>query len=213
MILEEINFDVVTPYSVSVVMGKRATGKSHLIINHVNQIIKLRDISKIYIIDPTEQYHNSYTDNINYGLEMTTIDSLESIMADSATDNSEKIIIIDNHVFYKVTSQFNSFIYLIRNRKNLHLTVFYTLQFCYNLIPKILSMCNYVFIGKEDILFNTTRIHNIIFPHLAMTPNEFMEFLQANTKDYNFLVLNNITGEFFSHNIKYIALINSRINT
>ncbi|XWV24920.1 putative ORFan [Tupanvirus deep ocean] len=209
----EINFDVIPKHTFSLFIGKRGSGKTNLIIEHTKNICKKRPIEKIFIIDPSEKYQKNYQNlGINnffvyYSFDLTT---WITITEEIDKLNKEYILIMDNitiHPYLKDTYRD-----IVFNFKNMCLTVLFGQQFLESQISKPEYINNYdlIFLGQEYNTTNLKRYNDMFFPFITNF-DKFKKDFNKNTTNFNFLVYHKATHTFFSHNAKYLLIIDNNI--
>jgi len=164
MELTELDFAIIPPSYVNLVVGKRQPGKSTLIITHMQQILNTRSIHKTYVFSRKSQYSNEYSDILNPTKSdiYTSVDknTLRFIMDDQyelvkKNKDIESIIVFDDinccHVKELLLDLFiNSF--------HRHFTVFMAIQSLCMITVDLFVNTDLFFHGKEIIRSFIKRI-------------------------------------------------------
>jgi energy-coupling factor transporter ATP-binding protein EcfA2 len=215
MKLPEINFKIIPQYSTSLIVGKRGSGKTKLIVEHVKHICKHRSINNIYIFDETLKYNNMYTDLDKN--KIVTFFKLTNQTYESMTDHldatnslTESILIVDNicHTAYNEMC----FMDIAQNTKKL--TIFVGEQYLLGQRhSQLISNCNFIFLAREVSLVHKRHYYNKLFRRAYPSFGKFKKDFDENTKKFNFFVLNKQNNNVCSHNSSYLLTINNIVVT
>jgi hypothetical protein len=167
MKLPEINFCALPKLSFSIIIGKRACGKSELLIGHVEQICKTRPIDKIFVFDPTAKHTNAYDafdknkTKLYHAFNSDSYDEMCAIQ-ESLDTNNESIIVIDNVV---LSNTMHILDVLVFNGKSMKFTIIMTVQtFMSDLLrPEYMANYDFLFIAWDDVIPNQKKNTQKIF--------------------------------------------------
>ncbi len=186
--------------ALSVVIGKRNTGKTVLIKDlishhekaHNSVIFNAGGNDDVYsnIVTTNKQIYNTYSsDVINNLIEEQNHMIKNEIETTHGVDN-RTLLILDDVYNNKVTQPEESLRNLLVNNKQYNINVYIAEQ--YDLLsPYIRSCVDYVFIFKESIPQNCKRIYDHFAAGMFPTFESFCQVLTGytTTEDYNCLVI------------------------
>lgn len=217
----------IEPCTINVVCGTRCTGKTTLISSHVNNIIKHRQIRKVYIYnfgDSPIQYLTDLMFNALELLDNIDKDILKSISKEQLdNEHQESILILDNLMSIK-TILYDD---LVFNSRVMRLTIFVSTQLNWNiLLPNYTANYDYVFFGRELMTSNLRRIFDRFFieKYRYLNSNapagstntinipsfdEFIDIYVANTKNHHFFGLHMQKYQFYCQSSKYDLMLST----
>jgi len=193
--IQEFHLEDMLSYSHSLIVGRRGTGKTYLIIEMLNHIL---DLNKLLIIDPIErmigQYHKTFPGaQIEYDF---SFDIVEKFIDSCKKDNSDgtHCIIIDNCIGSRSfdSDQFHD---LLKKAQEHNIYLIATIQYP---LGDFGEMFDYVFICQEDTYMNQKKMfekYGIACPSLG----SFIDILHETTRNYGKLIIDNRQEKVFKY--------------
>jgi hypothetical protein len=178
------------------VIAKRGSGKSYLIKYMVNQYKK--DFSRVYVICPTEEvnhFYNSITkpEYIFYKWSEEWINTLIKSVSKYKNENQDKtkqiLLILDDLIADVRFSESDMLKRLFTRSRHINISVIIAQQSVRSIPLLCRNNCDYIICGQSsqssiEILADEFRTGDI-------SKKEFIQLYHNNTKNYNFLVINN----------------------
>ena len=175
-------------------VAKRNSGKSILLKWLVSQ--QKDEFDKIFCVCPTEKVAPFYRDFVpencvfdNYS-EQWTMKLIEQMTKSKADNKKRKVLLIFDDITTDVNlAQSKSFKILYSRGRHLGISVIITQQFLHSLPPICRTNCDYCLVGQ----MNQASVEILADSYLSggLNRQEFYQLYNDNTKDYNFLIINN----------------------
>lgn len=211
-------------YSSSLIIGKRAMGKSYL-VKDLLQYISTNNNNNIIVINPTEIVDKFYQKikNIDDCLIYDELDeNITELYINQQINNIEKkeencdgIFIMDNCYSSRKQYSTSNLRNLLLNNKHLKTTIIQTVPTLFDFDLFILLSFDYIFIFREYVMSNIKKIYtsffNLIDDDTNITCEEFINIVQ-NLDQYECIVIviekiKNNKIYWYKGNINYIKNI------
>jgi len=193
--LKKFQVSLMKPHRISLVVGRRGSGKSVL----------LRDLL----------YH--MRDRFDYGIAMcptmessmmlrscmpsgcvfdrfvqNKVEQLVSLAQDYALRGKEKsfLLVLDDCMYDKSIARQPTFRNIFYNGRHFRLSVLILMQYSVDLLPELRAQIDYVFACREPILTNKIKLHRMFFGVFG-TFEDFCNVLDKCTRNFELLVLDN----------------------
>lgn len=196
--LKKFSYNMMKATDNVAIVGKRATGKTELVIDILNHF---KDIPYSTIIDPTHKVHLKYSENFPnahifdqyqnehiaeaLSRQKNVIDAFRS---DDGHMDERATLVLDNCMFddsWQKSSEMREIWY---NGRRLKLLTVLTLSYCLGLKICTRNNIDWVFLFKENIQANRKRLYEYFG---AMVPDfdGFSKILNEITQDYGCLAI------------------------
>jgi len=188
------------------VLGKRATGKTSLIIDLIKHFKSSTNINKVIIICPTDKTQSKYlevSDCIHHSFNDTIIEEiLNERMNDKDKLKEQILIVLDDCLYSKEGFETKVMREIIYNSRHLNISFILSMQFPLQINVTLRINFDYVFLFKDTNKSTQKLIHD----HYCGMFSEFETFketLLQNTMDYNSMVIINRAVKSNGNKVKY----------
>jgi energy-coupling factor transporter ATP-binding protein EcfA2 len=186
--ITRFNLSSIRPGSFTIVTGKRASGKTTLIIDILKQLSTRVRNNNIYLFTSDQSSIHQY--NENFPNIKCTNDYIEKLLYNRSKEEEELIFVFEDYSASKIVRT-NVFERLIIHGRHLNITTIMTHSSEDNIPPRIISNVDYVFSFKENLMSNCKRLF-VYFFELFNSYNRFIDVFNAFTNNlYTCLVVDN----------------------
>ena len=195
--LQKFDANAMKPFSISLLLGRRNTGKSTLMRD---LLYHMRDHSDVCIcMTPTEsaaQFFREITPKsfvYDSGLDLAMLESLMTIQREFARTGKRVrrvTLVLDDCSCDASALRSNVISDLFRNGRHQKITVIITSQYATDLGPGLRSQVDYVFCMRDPSVANKKRLHSF-FAGAIESYHSFSNVFDIVTSNYGVFVVNN----------------------
>lgn len=196
------DYTTICPNSSTLIIGKRGSGKTNLIIDIAAKLKKKYMIDRCVIFSPNDKHQNNYqsiSGSQNIFIEPPTSESLRYILdtqSESITESKKcnmpdkKLLVIFDDCLFHLTSKNKEIQELLFNSRHYRITFIVSMQFPILMPPEMRTNFDYIYLFTDDTLSNQKRLYDH-YAGMFPTFNSFRQVFTELTSDFGSMVIVN----------------------
>ena len=195
MKVNNINDLELKQHSTSVIISKRASGKTKLMLNLIKYMLDKYEFDQIILFSETGQWNEDFKwldKKYIYKLNDDTINKIIEYQKKNLLKNKVKnvLMLLDD---LKIMTLSKSLCNIFSFGRHVKVTLIMSLQFCRCILaPALRSNIDYLFISEINNNSIQTVYESISTKKIFKDIKEFESFIEDNNNDYQFIFYNNM---------------------
>ena len=184
----------VKPHRISLVVGKRGSGKSRLL---VDLLYHMPPVDFVIGMAPTEETIETFREFIPESCIFHNFNQnkLEQMIALQRELIRKKItrsflLILDDCLYEKSVLKSTAMRELFLNGRHLHISMIICAQYVMDLSPDLRTNVDYIFAMRENIIANRAKLHKFFYGMFEKY-DDFAKTMDATTANFGSMVLDN----------------------
>ncbi len=189
------------------IIGKRESGKSWLIVDIAESLTKSGDIDDCVVVSACDKLNPFYSARLGNKtihnelceeLLQSVLDTQSTRIANAKNNNTKipnLLLILDDCITNKRIIKSTAFTNILFNSRHYNITCIFAISFPIGLSPEARASFDFVFLAGDDYISNKKRMYEH-YGGVIPTFKQFVQIMDQICQDYSYMAINNCHKEY-----------------